>query len=218
MASSRGRLNQLQSDFLEHWFALERGFFLTGGGALVGYLDAPRVTGDLDLFATEAPPFDTAPDVVRRVCAELGAILEELRTSPEFRRYRVIRGEERTLVDLVLDTVPQLWSRKQERDGILLDLPEEILVNKVCAVVGRGEPRDFVDICFLCELGHSRDAALAQASSKDGGVDEATLLYVLQDVRWEAFRAKDVDSSLVDRTSAFFQEWTHELLVKLFPR
>lgn len=216
MACSRGRLNQLQAEFLERWFALERGFFLTGGGVLVGFLGAPRVTGDLDLFTALEEPFETGPGRVAQVCQELGAGVEELRTTPAFRRYRVVRGAERTLVDLVLDSVPQLFA-KEERDGALLDPPEEILVNKICAMVGRGEPRDFVDVCYLCGLGHDRGEAVARASQKDGGVDESTLLYVLQDMRWDIFQARDVDPSLVESTRAFFRDWTHELALRLFP-
>ena len=51
---SASRLSVLQRDVMRAFFALEHRFFLSGGGALVGFHLGHRETDDLDLFATEA--------------------------------------------------------------------------------------------------------------------------------------------------------------------
>ena len=55
MASSEPRfdLSPLQRTVLAEFFRRERGFFLTGGGALVGYHLHHRFTDDLDLFTLD---------------------------------------------------------------------------------------------------------------------------------------------------------------------
>ena len=60
-----------------------------------------------------------------------------------------------------------------KRDPVLglLDSPENILANKLMAVVDRSEPKDLADIWgFCCRMGLSCEAALegAQSSSCDG--------------------------------------------------
>jgi predicted nucleotidyltransferase component of viral defense system len=50
------KLDRLQRDVLSVFFGKERGFFLTGGAALVGFHLGHRETQDLDLFTTEARP------------------------------------------------------------------------------------------------------------------------------------------------------------------
>ena len=51
---AHGRLSALQDAVLEAFFATERGFFLSGGGALVGFHLQHRETTDLDLFTSSA--------------------------------------------------------------------------------------------------------------------------------------------------------------------
>lgn len=47
------RLSPFQREVLEAFFCKENRFFLTGGGALVGFHLGHRETDDLDLFATD---------------------------------------------------------------------------------------------------------------------------------------------------------------------
>ncbi len=214
---SGGKLTPLQSDFLHSWFAHSSDYFLTGGGALAGFLGAPRATDDLDLFTVKGAAFEEADRLLHQVCADLGAEAIGLRSSVAFRRYRVTRGLESTVIDLVLDHAPQIVSLKEERNGVLIDPPLEILVNKLCALVGRSEPRDFVDVFFLCQQGHDRNQALQLCSLKDGGVGQDTLLWILRDLDWDQFAVPGVEAQVVRSTAAFFQSWAEELALKLYP-
>jgi len=93
-----------------------------------------------------------------------------------------MRGDEGLVVDLVRDVSPQLHADKLERDNILIDPADEILANKLAALVGRAEERDLVDVMFLERAGYSIDAALPVALAKDGGCTPATLAWLLSDI------------------------------------
>ena len=64
--------------------------------------------------------------------------------------------------------------------GIHVDTPHEILINKLCALLSRGETRDLVDVDALLTAGGDLERALADASRKDGGFSALTLAWVLQ--------------------------------------
>ncbi len=66
---------------------------------------------------------------------------------------------------------------------LLIDSPHEILVNKLCALLGRAELRDLLDLKALLESGLDLGRALAAAPQKDGGFSALTLAWVLKDLR-----------------------------------
>ncbi len=171
-------LDRFQRDVLEAFFAREQRFFLTGGAALVGFYLHHRQTLDLDLFTTEdhledgeAALFDAAQ--------ELGATVERLRTSTNFRRFLVRRGNESVVADIVRDLAPQIDTEKPVRDGIRIDSPREIMANKLCTLLSRGELRDLVDVMALEQAGHRVEEHLELAARKDAGLTPGQLAWVL---------------------------------------
>jgi hypothetical protein len=54
--------------------------------------------------------------------------------------------------------------------GVVVDSPEEILANKLCALLSRVEPRDLVDVMALAAKGLDPVAAVVAAARKDAGV------------------------------------------------
>ncbi|MHB2020008.1 MAG: nucleotidyl transferase AbiEii/AbiGii toxin family protein [Candidatus Xenobia bacterium] len=213
-----GSLTALQTDLLHRWFSQSQDFFLTGGAALIAFYGAPRSTDDVDLFTSSEAAFATANDQLLDTCQKIGATAEVLRAAPHFRRYRVRRGDEETVADLVCDLAPQLHSLKEKRpNGILADAEDEILVNKICALVGRQEPRDYYDVWYLSTRGLDVDRALQQATIKDAGATPETLVFILQGIRWEHFHIPDLPGPEVAEVAAFFQAWCQRLAVQLFP-
>ncbi|MBC8074123.1 MAG: nucleotidyl transferase AbiEii/AbiGii toxin family protein [Deltaproteobacteria bacterium] len=180
--SFRSRLTPLQRDVLAAFFARDRGFFLTGGAALAGYHLGHRETLDLDLFATDAGDFERGRFILVEVASALGATLQVRQEAPGFRRVVLDRGGELVVIDTVLDPIPQLVPEKPDLGGVRVDPPREILVNKLCAVVGRAEERDLVDLWALERSGLSIEDALADALAKDGGCTPATLAWLLDQV------------------------------------
>jgi hypothetical protein len=87
------------------------------------------------------------------------------------------------VVDLVKDVSSQLHPEKLERDHIVVDPADEILANKLTAIVGRAEKRDLIDVMLLERAGNSVEAALPAALAKDGGCTPATLAWLLSEVK-----------------------------------
>lgn len=182
MASSQHRLTEMQEEVLRAFFERERGFFLSGGGALVGYYLHHRRTDDLDLFTTEPSAFERGPHALASAAEYLGASMVVRQQSPGFHRYFVQRGDDGVVVDLVLDRVLQRHEIKETREGIAVDLPAEILVNKLTTLVSRAEIRDLIDVMALEQAGFSVEDALDDALEKDGGCTPATLAWVLSEI------------------------------------
>jgi hypothetical protein len=163
---------------LEAFFALEQGFVLTGGGALAGFHLRHRESQDLDLFARGAVDLDIATRTLHAAAAAIGASAAAQVTYPEFRRLLVSRSDEATLVDLVVDRAPAV-DAPVAVGRIKLDSMREIAANKLCALLGRAEIRDLVDLKCLLDTGIGLEAALVDAARKDGGADPATLAWLL---------------------------------------
>lgn len=174
-------LSNLQEEVLRGFFRKTRSFFLTGGAALAAYHLGHRTTDDLDLF-TPSADLDEGVSALRSVADDLGASLQALRTSPDFRRFLLTVGTESVVVDLVRDRAPQIHVEKLDRDGVLVDPPAEILANKLCTLLSRGEVRDLVDVLYLERAGLRVEDALAPASTKDGGLTPAQLAWVLSQI------------------------------------
>ncbi len=182
MALSQPELTTLQRELLEAFFERESGFFLSGGAALVGFYLHHRETEDLDLFTVEGASFERGAHVLADAVADLGATMVARQQATGFHRYFVSRGEQAVIVDLVLDRVPQIHVEKWERDGIRLDPPDEILINKLNTIASRSEIRDIVDVMALERAGFAVKDALEGALAKDGGCTPATLAWVLSEV------------------------------------
>jgi hypothetical protein len=69
---------------------------------------------------------------------------------------------------------------------IEIDAEHEILVNKLCALLGRAETRDLRDVDALLRRGGDLRRALGDAPRKDGGFSPLTLTWVLQGLEFAA--------------------------------
>jgi len=112
----------------------------------------------------------------------MGATLEAIQTAPDFRRVLLKRGAEAVVIDLVREFVAQVVSDKPKINGIRVDPPEEILANKLCAMLSRSEIRDLVDVRALELAGYRLEDALPAAAAKDRGLTPAQLAWVLSQV------------------------------------
>jgi hypothetical protein len=181
MGAPKSRLTRFQAELLEAFFRKEGRFFLTGGGALAGYHLGHRETHDLDLF-TLSPVMEDGVLALRAAATETGASWQEVRTAPEFRRILLSGRDESVIVDLVVEHTAQLRPEKPRHGIVRVDPAEEIFANKLCALLGRSEVRDLVDVRALEGLGLALSAALAAGQRKDGGLTPAQLAWVLSQI------------------------------------
>ena len=179
MDSSPHRLDALQRGLIDAFFARTQRFFLTGDAALSGFYLKHRTTKDLDLFAPTDVSMDEGVDALLGAATAVGATAVVMQQHPDFRRYAVSRGEERTLVDLAIDRTPQLLRDKNHFGAVVVDPMREIAANKIGALLDRFEARDLVDLQLLLRAGLTLAEVLRDAQQKHAGADPATLAWVL---------------------------------------
>ncbi len=142
-------------------------FALAGGAALISQGLVDRRTNDLDFFgSSESALAEKFPMVVSALQRE-GLEVDIRRSSPRFARI-VVRGlESETEVDFGLDS--RLFPLEQGEFSPVL-ASKELAVDKVLAVFGRAEARDFVDLYALEQFFYLEDLFVF-AAQKDRGFD-----------------------------------------------
>lgn len=115
------------------------------------------------------------------MAASIGGTLDIRQDAPGFTRLVLSRASEGLVIDLVKDAHPS-GTAPQEIGQLIVDAPEEILANKLTALVGRAEERDLIDVMFLERAGIPVESALPAALAKDGGCTPATLAWLLSEI------------------------------------
>ncbi len=168
----RKRLYPVQDAVLARVSGLETGFYLTGGTAASrGYLDH-RFSEDLDLFTNDERDFPLWADRVVRALGGLpgGTLAVHLRER-RFVRCALQMGDVLLKVEMVDDVPSRVGTPVQHPLLGRLDTAENILANKVTALVDRHEPKDLADVWgFCCRMGLSLESALAGAQGKAVGL------------------------------------------------
>ncbi len=186
-------LYSLQDLVLARINSLETGFYLSGGTAASrGYLHH-RFSDDLDLFVDDDERFELWTARVIQALAQQG----DWKTEVLLREARFARlsleGESVTLkIELINDVPARVGAVWQHPVLGRLDSAENILANKITALLDRQEPKDLADIWgFCCQMGLSLQAALVGAQGKAAGVfppDLARLLLTANVADWERIR------------------------------
>jgi hypothetical protein len=185
---------------------LETEFYLTGGTAASrGYLNH-RFSDDLDFFVNDAARFVLwAERLVQSLSRIPGWRLDVTLKEERFVRVGIRAGEALLKVEMIND-VPSRSGEIRDHPVLgRLDSPENILANKVSALLDRGEPKDLADIWgFCCRMGLSLNDAIRGAQSKAAGVFPADLgraLCTTTSSDWELIRwieAPDVERFKAD--------------------
>ncbi len=214
--ASFGKLSELQCDVLSAFFSQEHGFYLSGGAALAGFHIKHRTTDDLDFFSQELGDMEIGRHCLQDVARHLNATIEAKVASPSFHRSVLSRGTEHLVIDLVHENVPQLHPNKMLVGKLRVDPPDEILANKLTALVGRTEERDIVDVLFLERSGLRTEDLLPAALRKDGSCTPTTLSWLLSE--WTIPDEATLPAGILPKDlRAFISEFIRRLRVAGFP-
>ena len=142
-------------------------FPLAGGAALIARGDVDRLTRDLDFFGPSAIAVDQLIPVIEHAFREAGMTVKRIREGSGFYRLEVSQADEITEVDFGVDF--RLLPVEQGPLGPTLS-GEELAINKVLAVFGRAEARDFVDLSVLAKR-YGLESLMGRAVEKDPGFD-----------------------------------------------
>lgn len=159
----------------------DTGFYLTGGTAASrGYLHH-RYSDDLDFFVNDEPDFTLwAERVIQALQAGGNWQLEILSRYERFVRLNVLRPEIALKLEFINDVPARVGQVSIHPVLGKLDSAENILANKLTALVSREEPKDLADIWgFCCRMNLSIEQAITGAQGKAAGIFPADLARVL---------------------------------------
>lgn len=196
-------LTDLQQKALKLFFAvpdLKQHFYLTGGTALAAFYLHHRYSDDLDFF-THSVDIESIDKVVMDcwVAGNLSVVKE--RSSPTYRRYRLA---EELQIDIVRD-VDMRVGAPQLHGAYLVDDPKNIAVNKITAIYGRLDAKDYVDLRLLLEhFDYDFFELFHLAQQKDGGLELFQWAKIIADVDTFTVLPRLIDPLSQDELQKYF--------------
>ncbi|MBN2450678.1 MAG: hypothetical protein JXR77_09830 [Lentisphaeria bacterium] len=189
--------------------------YVAGGVALNTALQARRRSRDIDLFhdTIEALAATLAAD--RALLASAGYGLRFLREAPGFTEALVSCADDETLIQWSHDSAYRFFPLLEDRELGLVLHPFDLATNKVLAMAGRLEPRDWVDLMCCHQSLQPLGYLVWAACAKDPGFNPTSLL---QEVR-RASRYSQAELDILDfdgsppDASVLGREW-HEMLAQ----
>lgn len=175
------KLYPFQNEVLHIINQIETGFYLTGGTAASrGYLKH-RYSDDLDFFVNDEPDFGLWTDrVIHALNTEGNWGVEIASRYDRFVRLNLVRPEIVLKLELINDVPSRVGEVTTHPVLGKLDSAENILANKLTALIAREEPKDLADVWgFCCQMKLSIDGAITGAQGKAAGIFPADLSRVL---------------------------------------
>jgi hypothetical protein len=154
--------------------------YVAGGVALNLLLNASRRSRDIDLFHDTEHALRESWRMDRECLVSAGYRLDVFRESPSFVEARVIREGEQTELQWVRDSAFRFFPLiEDDRLGLALH-PFDLATNKVLAMAGRLEVRDWVDLLQADASVQPLGLLVWAACGKDPGYNPASLLAAIR--------------------------------------
>lgn len=163
------------------------GFALAGGAALIVHRLVDRETNDLDFFTPRADDVPRLLPALEDALQAAGLRVTRDRVLDTFARLTVSDDETATVIDLAWDY------RLQPPVNTLLGkvvAEDELAADKLLALAGRVEARDYLDVARLAER-HGLDGLCRLAEQKDPGFRRWGLADML--ARFDGIPRQDFD-------------------------
>ncbi len=170
------KLYSLQDRVLETIFALESEFYLTGGTCLNRFYHEKRYSDDLDFFTNSSNRFSFS---IRNMKQELTKKFEvtTVLESKDFVRFMI---DDLLQIDFVNDRVPHYKDVIVLDNGYVIDNVENILSNKLTAVIGRDNPKDVFDICLISKYYRFDWKEILESAHQKAGFGDEELIVRLK--------------------------------------
>ena len=166
--------------------------YVAGGTVINAASTAPRFSGDVDVF------HDSAMTVARSVAADAQALASndftvtwQLRLEA-FARALVQRGNDACKLEWTADSAFRFFPTEPDPTCGWRLHPLDAATNKILALVGRREPRDYVDAVYLHRTQLSLGALCWAAAGKDGGLTPAMIVELA--ARNTHYRQEEIDA------------------------
>lgn len=178
-------------------------FALAGGAGLIVHQVIDRPTNDLDFFTPKDGAIGRLLPRLEAALADAGLPVTRERSLDTFVRLSVTDGAATTVVDLARDyrMLPPVATAVG-----MVAAEEELAADKLLALAGRVEPRDYLDVSRLVQR-HGLDALCRLASQKDPGFNRRVLADMLLYFPRLARQDFDVDDATYDRLRDEVATW-----------
>ncbi len=141
------KLYDLQDKVLDTVFSVENIFYLTGGTCISRFYHEKRYSDDLDFFADNEPRFKAGIKNIKTALQKQFKVYEDT-ISKDFVRLII---DDLLQVDFINDRVYRHGNPVVLKNNYLIDNIENILSNKLNAVIDRDEEKDIFDIYLICK-------------------------------------------------------------------
>jgi hypothetical protein len=163
--------------------------YLAGGAALHFQPQSTRYSDDLGFFADTEPLVAAAFARDKSALEQAGFVVTVEFVLPGFVRSVVRREDAATRVDWARESAWRFLPLVQDPLGGWLLHPVDLALNKVLALAGRDEPRDFVDALFVHTTVLPLSALVWASVGKDPGLSPLSVLELLR--RHGRYRPED---------------------------
>ncbi len=185
-------LYKLQDKVLDVVFSVEKEFYLTGGTCLSRFYHEKRYSDNLDFFTHNSGRFSFAVKNIKVKLLENHQLNIEV-DSKNFIRFKV---DNLLQVDFVNDTAFRYKEVLIKGNGYIIDTIENILSNKLTAVIGRDNPKDIFDIYLICRFHDFNWKEILEAAQKKAGFMHEDLIVRLKSfpvILFDSIRMVDED-------------------------
>ncbi len=208
-------LTPFQTAFLEEMGRtnLRDSFYLTGGTALAEFYLQHRYSEDLDFFTDTENAVTSALPILQTIATDLQARLEILRNFRTFLSFHLHQNQQVIRCDFAFDSPFRLEDKVfNSHYGIYVDNLKDMACNKLSALYDRNEPKDFVDIYFICQEIFPFPELLTLAKQKHIGMDDYWVAVSLSKVNQIRVLPKMIKPVSIEQLRQFFKEQTERLM------
>ncbi len=177
-------LTKLQMEVLKNFFTnpIGKSYFLTGGTALSGFYFYHRESIDLDLFTFETIEIEPVRQIFETIATKARLTFDHRVATEGYHKFFLI-GKETLKIDLVKDQQVHFGDIKTF-GKVRVDSIENIGSNKITAIFGRTEAKDFIDLYLILQKKlFTFQKLLQDAKKKDLGLSEFYLAHMLLEVK-----------------------------------
>jgi len=202
------KLYRLQDEVLQVVFDTEYDFYLTGGTCLSRFYVEKRYSDDLDFFSNQSPRYSFAIKNIKKALQERFGLAVEVE-SKNFTRFKI---DDLLQVDFVNDISFRYKEPKVTEKNYLIDTVENILSNKIAAVIGRDNPKDIFDIYLIWKFYEIKWSEIIDATHQKAGFSNEELIIRLKSFPKELLgNLKIIDKTFLDNFDKDFPQIIDEI-------
>ncbi len=201
----------LQDKVLDSIFSIEKEFYLTGGTCLSRFYHEKRYSDDLDFFTHNSGRFSFAVKNIK-VKLQKNHNLDTEADSKNFIRFKV---DKLLQIDFINDTGYRYKDPLITKNGFIIDTIDNILSNKITAVIGRDNPKDIFDIYLICRFYNFNWEKILKAAQKKASFMHEDLIIRLKSFPISMLeRIRIIDEKFLDNFEKEFPVIIEEIAMK----